>query len=186
MIASVALPGGVLLRPLAGDDAPALLEAYLRNREHLRPFDPARPASFWTLDGQRQRLDALLREQAAGTTLACALRRGDLVVGGATLTTIVYGPLCGATLGYWVDVAEAGRGLASAAVAAICRVAEEELGLHRIQASTHRANAASRRVLTKNGFARFGTARDYLYRDGRWQDSDLFERILNARPPTPR
>lgn len=37
MIASVVLPGGVLLRPLNSGDAPALLDAYVRNREHLRP-----------------------------------------------------------------------------------------------------------------------------------------------------
>lgn len=186
MIVSAMLPGEVVLRPLRSGDAPALLDAYLRNREHLRPYDPARPDSFWTLDGQRERLDSLLERQAAGTLLACLMRRDDRVVGWATLTAIEFGPLCGATLGYWVDAAEIGRGLASAAVAALCRIADRELGLHRLQASTNRANVASRRVLAKNGFARFGTARNYIYVNDGWQDSDLFERILNDRPPTSR
>jgi len=186
MISHAVLPGGVLLRPLDGSDAPALLDAYLRNREHLRPFDPERPDSFWTLEGQRRRLDSLLRQQAEGTVLGCAMLRDDLVVGCATLNTIEFGPLCSASLGYWVDVAEVGRGLASAAAGALCRIADQDLGLHRIQASTSRANVASQRVLTKNGFEQFGTARDYLHINGGWQDSHLFERILNDRPPAPR
>jgi ribosomal-protein-alanine N-acetyltransferase len=186
MIVSALLPGGVLLRPLNSGDAPALLDAYVRNREHLRPFDPQRPDSFWTLDGQRRQLDSLMRQQKEGTLLACAMQRDDLVVGCATLNTIVFGPLCSANLGYWVDVAEVGRGLASAAVGALCRVADRDLGLHRIQASTNPANVASQRVLTKNGFEQFGTARNYLYINGRWQDSHLFQRILNDRPPASR
>ena len=38
MIASAELPGGMWLRPLNSGDAPALLDAYVRNREHLRPL----------------------------------------------------------------------------------------------------------------------------------------------------
>jgi ribosomal-protein-alanine N-acetyltransferase len=183
MIASWVLPGGVVLRPLNSGDAPALLDAYVRNREHLRAYDPERPDSFWTLDGQRRQLDSLLQQQEEGTLLACAMQRDDLVVGCATLNTIVFGPLCSANLGYWVDFGEVGRGLASAAVGALCRIADRDLGLHRIQASTNPANMASQRVLMKNGFEQFGTARNYLHINGRWQDSHLYQRILNDRPP---
>jgi len=186
MISNAVLPGGVLLRPLDSGDAPALLAAFVRNREHLRPFDPDRPESFWTLDGQRKRLDSLLQQRAEGTMLPCAMLRDDLVVGCATLMTIEFGPLCSANLGYWVDVAEVGRGLASAAAGALCRIADADLGLHRLQASTNTANVASQRVLAKNGFEQFGTARKFLHINGGWQDSHLFERILNDRPPTPR
>lgn len=186
MITSAVLPGGVLLRPLTSGDAPALLDAFVRNREHLRPFDPDRPDSFWTLDGQQRRLDSLIEEREQGTRLACAMQRDELLVGCATLNEIVFGPLCSANLGYWVDAAETGRGLASAAVDALCRIADRDLDLHRIQASTNLANIASQRVLKKNGFEQFGTARNYLHINGGWQDSYLFERILNDRPPTSR
>jgi ribosomal-protein-alanine N-acetyltransferase len=183
MISTAVLPGGVLLRPLDADDAPTLLEAYVRNRGHLRSFDPVRPESFWTLAGQRRRLDSTLRLQAEGGLLACALRRHDLVVGCATLNTIVRGALCSANMSYWVDMAEVGRGLARSAVAALCRIADQDLGLHRVEASTNPANVASQRVLTKNDFEQFGTSRNRLYINGSWQDSYLFERILNDRPP---
>lgn len=183
MIGSASLPGDVLLRPLEVGDAPALLDAYIRSRDHLRPFDPVRPDSFWTLAGQQSRLDGMVRQMTEGGLLACAMLRDGRVLGCATLNAIVFGPFCSAGLGYWVDPAEVGRGLASAAVAALCRIADQELGLHRIQASTSRLNLASQRVLAKNGFEQCGTAPKYLHVNGGWQDSHLFQRILNDRPP---
>lgn len=185
-MSTVSLPGGVLLRPLAVGDAAALLDAYLSSREHLLPFEPVRPASFWTLAGQQARLDTMVQQMSQGGQLACAMLRDGLVLGCATLNTIVRGPFCSADLGYWVVHSEVGRGLASAAVAALCRVADQEIGLHRIQASTNPDNRASQRVLAKNGFEQFGTARNYLHINGRWQDAHLFQRILNDRPPSMR
>ena len=183
MPAVVPLSAGVVLRPLAVSDAAALLDAYLRNREHLRPFDPVRPASFWTLDGQVERVRSLVRQHADGETYACAMFRADRLVGCATLNTIVLGPFRSAALGYWVDAAETRQGLATGAVAAMCRIADEVVGLHRLEASTVPGNAASQRVLAKTGFERIGAAPAYLHLDGRWQDAVLFQRILNDRPP---
>ncbi|WP_326554248.1 GNAT family N-acetyltransferase [Micromonospora sp. NBC_01813] len=183
---SVSLPGGVLLRPMVVGDAAALLDAYLSSREHLRPFEPVRPASFWTLAGQQARLDTMVAETAQGRQLACVMLRDGRVLGCATLNTIVRGPFCSADLGYWVVHSEVGRGLASAAAAALCRIADQEMGLHRIQASTNPDNLASQRVLAKNGFEQFGTARNYLHINGRWRDAHLFQRILNDRPPDGR
>ncbi|HLL66667.1 MAG TPA: GNAT family protein [Micromonosporaceae bacterium] len=183
MVILAELPGGVILRCLEGGDAPALLDAYLRNRDHLHPFDPVRPDSFWTLDGQRERLGSLLRQHSEGTLFACALQRGDQIVGCASLHGIVFGPMCSTSLGYWVDAGEVGKGLASATVATLCRIADQDLGLHRVEASTDHKNLASQRVLTKNGLHHFGTAHDYVYLNGMWQDSMLFQRVLNDRPP---
>jgi [ribosomal protein S5]-alanine N-acetyltransferase len=186
MTGSASLSDGVLMRPLYVGDAPALLDAYIRSREHLRPFDPVRPDSFWTLAGQQSRIEEMVQHMKEGRLLACAMLRDGRVLGCATLNTIVLGPFCSANLGYWVDPAEAGRGLASRAVAALCEIADQDLGLHRIQASTSPLNVASQRVLAKNGFEQWGTAPNYLHINGRWQDSYLFQRILNDRPPSLR
>jgi ribosomal-protein-alanine N-acetyltransferase len=183
MISPVTLPGGDLLRPLQSGDAPALLDGYTRNRERLRPLEPARPDSFWTLAGQQGRLDSLLRQQDEGTLLACAVFRGDRIVASLTLNTIVRGPFRSASIGYWVDGDEEGRGLATAAVAAICGIADEQLDLHRIEASVFPSNLRSQRVLAKNGFQQIGRASTYLYLDEHWQDALLFQRVLNHRPP---
>ncbi|KHD74193.1 GNAT family N-acetyltransferase [Actinoplanes utahensis] len=185
MFATVDLPYGVRLRPVEEDDAPALAATLLRNRDHLLPFEGHRPDSFWTADGQRDRLRMLLGAQADGKMAGGMLARDGEIVGYISLNMLTPAPVCGANLGYWVDAAEHGRGLATAAVAGMLRIAED-LGLHRIEAGTSPANIPSQRVLLKNGFEQFGTARGHYYVDGRWQDSHLYERILNDHPPVRR
>ena len=99
---------------------------------------------------------------------------------GNTLDGIERGPVQSCHLGYWVDEEHNGRGLATAAVADMLGVAFGELELHRVQAATLPHNAASQRVLERNGFERIGLARGYLRIAGRWQDHVLFQRISGA------
>ncbi|MFD7918078.1 GNAT family N-acetyltransferase [Streptomyces sp. NPDC059740] len=62
-------PIRVLLRPAALSDAAALAAAYLRNREHLAPWEPPREESFYTATHQEQRLAILLEGRAAGQAM---------------------------------------------------------------------------------------------------------------------
>lgn len=179
------LPTGAVLRPIEPADAPALLETRVRSRHLMVRAVPDRPASFWTVDGQREWTQQEVRRNTAGESLACVIARGPAVLGMLTLDDIVRGPFRSATIRYWLDPAEHGRGLASAAVAAACTAAETELALHRIEASTMPENTASTRVLLKNGFEQLCRARNYVYTDGTWRDVLLFQRILHDRPPEP-
>ncbi|MGW0802675.1 GNAT family N-acetyltransferase [Nonomuraea sp. NPDC002799] len=182
MITEVKLTDDVVLRPATEQDAEAVLRACLRNREHLRRWEPRRPEEYFTLSGQAHRLTNLLAQQADGRAMAWVLADGDEVVGRMTLNDIVRGPFLNANLGYWIDAGYAGRGLTTKAVLEVCRMADQDLGLHRIAAGTLLDNAASQSVLGKCGFELFGTAPRYLEIDGRWQDHRLFQRILNERP----
>ncbi|KAB8188645.1 GNAT family N-acetyltransferase [Nonomuraea phyllanthi] len=182
MIEEAPLSDGVVLRPAAEQDAEALLQAYLRNRDHLRRWEPRRPEEFFTLQGQALRLKDLLEQRAQGRAMPWLLVEGEKVVGRMTLTGIVRGPWLSADLGYWVDGDYTGRGLATGAVREVCRIADQVLKLHRIAAGTLIDNAASQNVLLKTGFEPYGTAERYLEIDGRWQDHRLFQRILNDRP----
>ncbi|PKV86004.1 GNAT family N-acetyltransferase [Streptomyces sp. TLI_146] len=165
------------LRPASPADASALAAAYVRNRDHLRPWEPHRPESFFTEAGQKERL----LDAAAPRWL---LTEGELVIGQATLSGVARGPFCSASLGYWIDGAHTGRGLATRLVEEVCRAAREELGLHRVEAGTVLANTASQRVLAKAGFTEIGVAPRYLHIDGAWRDHRLFQRILHDGPPT--
>ncbi len=97
------------------------------------------------------------------------------------LNNVVRGAFWSAALGYWVDGAHQGKGLATAAVAAACDEARM-LGLHRAEAGTLVHNHASQRVLAKCGFERYGLAPEYLFIDGAWQDHVLHQRILHDDP----
>ncbi|MEU8530849.1 GNAT family protein [Streptomyces sp. NPDC048629] len=164
------------IRPaVVPSDAHALAAALLRIREYLRPWEPHRAERYYTAEGQAERLtDGGERWVAVD---------GDAIVALATLSGIVEGPFRSASLGYWVDPAYAGQGVATQLVAEVCRGAREELGLHRIEARTMLDNHASQRVLAKSGFERIGTAPNYLHIDGAWRDHHLFQRILHDDPP---
>ena len=82
-------------------------------------------------------------------------------------------------IGYWVDAARNGRGLATTAVGDILRFAFGELSLHRVEAATLVDNLASQRVLAKNGFERIGIARRFLRIGGDWRDHVLFQRLAD-------
>ncbi|WP_423835955.1 GNAT family N-acetyltransferase [Streptomyces endophytica] len=187
---SAQLAPDVLMRPVTAEDAAGLARSYRRSRDHLRRWEPDRDDAFFTTDGQAARLRALLAERSAGQAMPWVLeRRPDdgagepEVVGAITLTGIVRGPFRNAHLGYWIDAGQLRRGLASAAVTAVCAAADAELGLHRVQAGTLVDNHASQRTLLKCGFTAFGTAENYLHINGAWRDHRLFQKILNDRRP---
>lgn len=163
------------------DDAEVLAGLVSRNRAFLAPWDLVRDEEYFTVDGQAQRIERALGEHERGAICPYViLADGGEVVGCITLDGIERGPVQSCHLGYWVDEEHNGRGLATAAVAHMLGVAFDELELHRVQAATLPHNAASQRVLERNGFERIGLARGYLRIAGRWQDHILFQQISGA------
>lgn len=175
----VDLVHGVRLECLTAADAEMLASAYQRNRSHLAPWEPLREESFSTTAGQVRVIEAKLAQ--AGTEIPWVLKQGDRVIGTVTLAGIVRGPFLSANIGYWIDGGSTGRGIGTAAVAAVVMLARDVLGLHRIQAATLVHNAASQRILERLGFDRIGLAPQYLKIAGKWQDHVLFQRILQAQ-----
>lgn len=156
----------------------------MANRGHLQPWEPVRPESFFTVAGQSERVHGLLRQFAEGGALPLVLAAADgRITGTITLTGITRGPFCSAHLGYGVAADQQNRGLASAAVRRMCRIARDTAALHRIEASTLLDNAGSQRVPAKCGFESIGTAPDHLHINGAWRDCRLFQRILHDRDP---
>lgn len=174
---------GVEMRGVRIEDAAGLADVLRRNRAYMAPFEPYRDERFYTEAGQRDRIAGLLAERDGGRTLPFTLVAGDVPVGGINLGGIALGPLRSGGVGYWIDEAWTGKGLATAAVEEVCRIARDELGLHRIEAGTLVDNLASQRVLAKTGFEQYGLAPRFLHIDGAWRDHRLFQRILHDDPP---
>jgi ribosomal-protein-alanine N-acetyltransferase len=165
----------VTVRLAEEDDAPALAGLLRANRAFLAPWEPVRPDGWFTDAGQRVDLVRLLARHADGTTSPYVVVADGRLVGRVTVNDIVRGAFQSAHLGYWVDREHNGRGVATAAVAAVVRIAFRDLGLHRLQADTLVHNTASQRVLARNGFTRIGLAPRYLRIAGRWQDHVLHQ-----------
>ncbi|MBU2670292.1 GNAT family N-acetyltransferase [Actinoplanes bogorensis] len=100
--------------------------------------------------------DAVLAEQEAGVLAFYLLLDNDgSVVGRFNLYDLDDRQ---ADLGYRVAQHSTGRGVATAAVLQLCRLAVVHHGLHTLRAATSDQNTASRRVLTKAGFLPVGPA----------------------------
>jgi ribosomal-protein-alanine N-acetyltransferase len=100
------------------------------------------------------------------------------VIGQVTIQNIEYGPVRGASLGYWVATTRQGQGHASRAVALTVDLMATELRLHRAQATTQLDNTASQHVLTNNGFTAFGVAHSQILLGALWRDVIMWERLL--------
>lgn len=183
MIEPRALTPEVQLRIATLDDAAALADAYARSWDHLAPWEPVRPENWFTPAAQEQRLNGILERYKNGLVVPWLLIEGDRVVGAITLNDLVPGPFRNADVGYWLASDAVGRGLATRAVEAVAEIADTELQLHRIAASTLTNNTASQRVLQRAGFTQIGFAPTYLHIAGVWQDCNLYQRILNDRTP---
>jgi ribosomal-protein-alanine N-acetyltransferase len=179
MFESHRLSEDVSMRLLRSSDATALAAAYVRNRTHLAPWEPVRPDDYYTETWQAKDIASRLMSSEAGDGHPFGLFDGEVLVGRFNLAGIVRGPFQSAGLGYWMDRAYEGRGLASAAVWALVEAGREVLGLHRIEASTLLHNAGSQRVLLKAGFEQIGMAPQYLQIAGKWQDHNLYQVILH-------
>jgi [ribosomal protein S5]-alanine N-acetyltransferase len=160
------------IRPLTSEDAGELLALLIENREFLAPFEPDRDERYFTVEGQRERIES-------GEQQAFAILDGVRIAGIVALSHIARGPFQSANLGYWVAQGLTGRGLATKAVGEVIEVAFGELGLHRLEAGTQVDNVASRRVLEKNGFEPIGIARAFLQIAGEWRDHLLFQLIAD-------
>jgi ribosomal-protein-alanine N-acetyltransferase len=167
---------GRVTRLVRESDAERLAELLQVNRDFLAPYEPDRPASYATVQGQRELASRMLDEHGAGTRLPLVvLDEEGAVVGRITLNEIVRGPFQSANVGYWLSEHAGGRGLATAALREVVQIAFDELGLHRLQAGTLLDNVRSQRVLLKAGFAVIGDAPAYLHIAGRWADHRLFQ-----------
>jgi [ribosomal protein S5]-alanine N-acetyltransferase len=169
----------IRIRLASLDDAAALSSLYQANWPHLAPFEPVRDDDFLTVEGQRKRMAEAVAGHQAGTGYRYVILEDDTIVGMISLVPIERGPLQSANLGYWLDQAATGRGIATQAAALVMEIAFGELGLHRLQAGTLLDNYRSQRVLERSGFEKIGVARKLLFIAGKWQDHLLFQRLAD-------
>ncbi|MBE9498762.1 GNAT family N-acetyltransferase [Streptomyces sp. GKU 257-1] len=136
------------LQLLRADHAPAVLAFESANRAYFAAFVADRGDAFF--DRFADRFGALLAEQEAGVCAFHVLVAEDgSVLGRFNLYDLEDGA---AELGYRVAQHVAGRGVATATVQELCRLAATRYGLRTLRAGTSGVNVASRRVLAKAGF----------------------------------
>lgn len=168
----------ILIRNFTPDDAQELLEYYLRNKEHLREFEPVRDASFFTYEMQKEILLESYRHLMTGVGSDLGIYKDNKLIGKAKISSIVYGVFKSGILGYSIDKEYEGRGYMKEAIKLVLEYAKEYLDLHRIEASVLTTNERSKGVLLSCGFEEIGINKKYLYINGKWSDHITFYKIL--------
>lgn len=166
--------GAVVLRPLRRKDGPEWLRLRSANASWLEPWEATSPGERPAASTFGDYLRALSAQARAGTTLPFAVELDGALVGQLTVSQIVYGSLCSASIGYWVSREVAGRGVIPTSVAMAGDYCLAVLGLHRIEINIRPENAPSLRVVAKLGFRDEGVRERYLHIQGRWRDHRTF------------
>ncbi|CAL9333520.1 GNAT family N-acetyltransferase [Streptomyces sp. enrichment culture] len=159
------------LKRLHADHAPAVLAFELANRAYFAASIPDRGDDFF--EEFTDHHNAALAEQEDGVCAFYVLLAEDGSIHGRfNLYDLEDGT---ARLGYRVARQVAGRGVATATVEELCRLAAARHGLHTLRAATSHDNVASQKVLTKAGFTPVGPAApaDLGGRPGTWYQRDL-------------
>ncbi|MGU9416802.1 GNAT family N-acetyltransferase [Clostridium perfringens] len=165
------------LRNLTPENTEEMLDYYIRNEEHLRQYEPTRDSGFYTYEGQKEILTESFRQFIDGTSIDLGIFKDEKLIGKIKLSNIVYGILRNAFVGYSIDKEHQGKGYMKEALNTVCSYAFEEMGLHRLEASTLMENSRSQGVLKACGFNELGISEKYLYINGEWRDHKIFYKV---------
>lgn len=164
---------GLLLRPWAAEDAPAVYEAFqdpVMHQWHIRAADSEEEVRGWLDEWQQE----WAREQKAQWAVVDA--DTDRLMGRVALRNILLDEGT-AEVAYWTAAAARGQGVAARGTNALGRWALDEIGFHRLELMHAVPNVASCRVAARTGFALEGTKRSaVLHQDG-WHDMHLHARV---------
>jgi [ribosomal protein S5]-alanine N-acetyltransferase len=159
------------LQRLRAEHAAAVLAFELANRAYFAAWISDRGDEFYEQFAERH--STLLAQQEAGIGAFYVLVAEDgSVLGRFNLVFVEDGS---AELGYRVAQHVAGRGVATATVRELCRLAAVRHGLSTLRAAAAYGNPASQRVLAKAGFVPVGPAdpADIGGKPGTWYQRDL-------------
>jgi ribosomal-protein-alanine N-acetyltransferase len=171
-------------RLITFEDAEPLATLLRDHRAFFAPYEPVRDESYFTTDGQTEIIATFLaRHRAEQMEPHVILAADGSVAGRITLDAVTKGAFQSCGMGYWVAPPFGGQGLATAAVAAMVRVAFHDLGLHRVEAGAMPHNVRSRRVLETNQFEEFGFAPRLVHIAGQWRDHVMYQRLNDDWTP---
>lgn len=135
----------LILLPAAPGLAPAVLDYYLRNAAFLAPFEPERPAGFYTAEHHARELAADVQRAAQGTGVRFYLALKDVpgrVIGSVALNNIARGAFQSCFLGYKLDGAPVRPRLYDAGRGGLHALRLRPAALHRVEANVMPRNTA--------------------------------------------
>jgi [ribosomal protein S5]-alanine N-acetyltransferase len=181
MNAATLRDGSVTIRPIKLRDARVLERELASNRGWLRQWEatnPHGPVSFDT----RASIRSLQSNARTGAGLPFAIEVDGEFAGQLNVSSIAYGSLSSASIGYWVAERFAGRNVTPTAVALATDHCFFTVGLHRMEICIRPENEPSLRVVEKLGFRYEGLRRRFIHINGDWRDHFCFALTVEELP----
>ena len=174
----------LVVRAWRTDEAPVLVAAQHKNREHLAAFmDWARVVA--TVDEMAQRIQEWRAKLDRSEDFVYGVFEPDGTLVGATGMHDRVGRSA-TEIGYWVDREREGRGYVTEWVGALCRLAFEVRKLDRVEIHCDPVNVRSAAVPARLGFRHEATlARRLIATDGTASDSMVWTMFASDFPASP-
>jgi ribosomal-protein-alanine N-acetyltransferase len=173
--------GGIAIRPIRLRDARAIERELVEGRSWMREWEATSPRGSVGFD-TRGSIRALQQNARNGQGMPFVIEVDGQLAGQLNVTSIAYGSLSSATIGYWIAERFAGRGATPTAVALATDHCFQVLGLHRMEICIRPENAKSLRVVEKLGFRYEGLKRRYIHINGDWRDHFCFGLVAEEVP----
>lgn len=173
--------GAVTIRGIRIRDARRLERELLDNRKWLRTWEATNPRGPMNFD-VRASIRSLTSNARAGLGLPFIIEFEGQVAGQLNVSSIAWGSVSSATIGYWVSERFAGKSITPTAVALATDYCFFQLGLHRMEICIRPENEPSLRVVEKLGFRYEGLRRKFIHINGDWRDHFCFALVSDELP----
>jgi ribosomal-protein-alanine N-acetyltransferase len=173
--------GKTTIRPIRLRDARILERELAENRGWLRKWEATNPHGPMNFD-VRSSIRNLQQNARAGLGLPFVIEYDGELAGQLNVSSVAYGSLSSATIGYWVSERFAGKGVTPTAVALATDHCFFGVGLHRMEICIRPENDPSLRVVEKLGFRYEGLRRRYIHINGDWRDHFCFALTVDELP----
>jgi ribosomal-protein-alanine N-acetyltransferase len=173
--------GPIVIRPIRVRDARSLERELMENRGWLRKWEATNPHGPMSFD-TRASIRSLQSNARAGYGLPFLIEYDGELAGQLNVSSISYGSVSSASIGYWVSERFAGKNITPTAVALASDYAFFQLGLHRIEICIRPENAPSLRVVEKLGYRYEGLRRRFIHINGDWRDHFCFALVAEELP----
>lgn len=159
------------LRNVTPDDAPEIF--FLRSDSSVMAYLDRAPAA--SLEEAQQFIQQINNQEKAGdaVTWAISLKGASKLIGTICFWNIQKQHYR-AEIGYALHPDEQGKGLMQEALTAVLDYGFQTMQLHTVEANVNPSNAASIKLLERNGFVREGYFRENYYYNGRFLDSAIY------------
>ncbi|MBF4635603.1 GNAT family N-acetyltransferase [Agreia pratensis] len=173
--------GPIVIRPIRVRDARALERELMENRGWLRKWEATNPHGPMSFD-TRASIRSLQSNARAGYGLPFLIEYNGELAGQLNVSSISYGSVSSASIGYWVSERFAGKNITPTAVALASDYSFFQVGLHRIEICIRPENSPSLRVVEKLGYRYEGLRRRFIHINGDWRDHFCFALVAEELP----